>query len=978
MMKKILLAAAFLFLSSFSVEAYSPPTGTGLNVLNNGPTLIAPILGTPASIVLTNGTGTASGLTAGTVSTINGLITAGSNVTVTGSGTSGSPYSIAASGTGTATVVYPETYSAVGNGNYYFDGAFTASGSVSGSTGSSTTATAPAATTTTASDVLISVYSTASTFSSAPSGTSRASVTYTSGSYGILAVDQTIASPGTTSAVSGTLSGSSAWETMSIALAPSGGTLTFEASSTTSSTGSVNITINKPTGTASGDYLVACTSYSTIAKYYAAPPTGWSIISADYNSSNQLLCYEKVAGGSEPSTYTFKNSSNGATGEAGFILDYRHTSGIDTPTYTLTSNTANFPSGAGGDDICVASVQGQATGPYTNRQECGTITSRSSSTAVNVNFPVFSSFTGLQFVYGADDTTAFNSMMTTAPCSTTGCQVQLSNKHYMLTGTLTVNANVPVSFVGINPAVPNTANNYINAVLTNSNAGSSLVCANQSQTSPFLDYTGVGNLTNTTMTTNVNNLTIYGGAGIGLDGCGSDGMDAINWQGFTADNVYIFNFAGNGFYTDGINAFSFKDYIENIIGKQLYISMNGGAGFKVGSSTPINNLENISCNDCIIEANGLQAFDLLGSNIQGFSVKNNTIQWDNLLNTTNTAEVYNAGGILGGTITGNYLEADNNFGSQSGQIINSTTGISMFSNFYNAYPSPESLTLNGIGVIGFSSGSGTAAGVPDTAISRDSAGVLDVGTGAVGNKSGTINASKFNGVTIPSKTDTAALLGTAESFTAGQAVTPVTVNISTSTFTPNFAASNNHNITLVHASCPCTLANPTNIVAGQSGVMVINQSSSGSDLINTYGTAYVFTNAAAPTLSTAASAVDEFSYYVVDGAHIRIAPLTSTAVAGTAVTPTAGSGVTSVTCASAACTNLRGTYTIVGGTATTGTVASLAWTATPTAYVCTATMNGGATSFGIGNSVATTTGMNITAAVSVVSATFSVNYSCQP
>ena len=104
----------------------------------------------------------------------------------------------------------------------------------------------------------------------------------------------------------------------------------------------------------------------------------------------------------------------------------------------------------------------------------------------------------------------------------------------------------------------------------------------------------------------------------------------------------------------------------------------------------------------------------------------------------------------------------------------------------------------------------------------------------------------------------------------------------------------------------------------------------------------------------------------------------SPAITANTATLTPGTGVTSVTCASAACTNLRGTLTIVGGTATTGTVAALSWTATPTAYVCTATMNGGATSYGIGNSVATTTGMNVTTAVSVLGVTFTVNYSCQP
>ena len=45
-------------------------TGTGNLVLNNSPTLLTPNLGTPSAVVLTNATGTASGLTVGGVSWI--------------------------------------------------------------------------------------------------------------------------------------------------------------------------------------------------------------------------------------------------------------------------------------------------------------------------------------------------------------------------------------------------------------------------------------------------------------------------------------------------------------------------------------------------------------------------------------------------------------------------------------------------------------------------------------------------------------------------------------------------------------------------------------------------------------------------------------------------------------------------------------------------------------------------------------------
>lgn len=241
--------------------------------------------------------------------------------------------------------------------------------------------------------------------------------------------------------------------------------------------------------------------------------------------------------------------------------------------------------------------------------------------------------------------------------------------------------------------------------------------------------------------------------------------------------------------------------------------------------------------------------------------------------------------------------------------------------------------------------------------------------------SGVWSATRLLAAEIP--TDVA-YFDVAQVWTAGQAITKSTPAISTATFTPNFASSDNFDIGLVHASCPCTLANPSNIVAGQSGIIAIVQSATGSDTITTYGTDYVFTNATAPTLSSTANTIDYFSYYVEDSTHIRMAFLPATATVSETATPTAGTSVTSCTCATGSCTNLRGSLTIVGGTATTGTICSLAWTATPAAYVCTATENGGTTSFGIGNSVASTTGVNLTAAVSVISATLTVNYSCQP
>lgn len=100
---------------------------------------------------------------------------------------------------------------------------------------------------------------------------------------------------------------------------------------------------------------------------------------------------------------------------------------------------------------------------------------------------------------------------------------------------------------------------------------------------------------------------------------------------------------------------------------------------------------------------------------------------------------------------------------------------------------------------------------------------------------------------------------------------------------------------------------------------------------------------------------------------------------GTTATLFGVSGTTSVACLSATCTNLRGEWQVVAGSSgPTGVVANMDWTATSTAYVCQVTQNGGATNYGLGNTIATTTSMSITADNSVTGATFNFSYICTP
>jgi hypothetical protein len=103
----------------------------------------------------------------------------------------------------------------------------------------------------------------------------------------------------------------------------------------------------------------------------------------------------------------------------------------------------------------------------------------------------------------------------------------------------------------------------------------------------------------------------------------------------------------------------------------------------------------------------------------------------------------------------------------------------------------------------------------------------------------------------------AAGLTDVQTFTVAQrgAVTALTDG---ATITPDFAAANNFSVTLGGNR---TLANPTNLVAGQSGVIKITQDGTGSRTL-AFGSYWDFAAGVAPTLTTTASAVDILVYYV--------------------------------------------------------------------------------------------------------------------
>ncbi len=110
---------------------------------------------------------------------------------------------------------------------------------------------------------------------------------------------------------------------------------------------------------------------------------------------------------------------------------------------------------------------------------------------------------------------------------------------------------------------------------------------------------------------------------------------------------------------------------------------------------------------------------------------------------------------------------------------------------------------------------------------------------------------------------TNAVTDTAQTFTAAQrgAITALTDG---ATITPDFAAGNNYSVTLAGNR---TLANPTNLTAGQSGVILVSQDSTGSRTL-AFGSYWKFAGGIAPTLTTTTSAVDVIAFFVDSSTRI--------------------------------------------------------------------------------------------------------------
>jgi hypothetical protein len=97
------------------------------------------------------------------------------------------------------------------------------------------------------------------------------------------------------------------------------------------------------------------------------------------------------------------------------------------------------------------------------------------------------------------------------------------------------------------------------------------------------------------------------------------------------------------------------------------------------------------------------------------------------------------------------------------------------------------------------------------------------------------------------------------------AVAEIDTLYSAATITPDFAASCNFTLTLGQN---LTIANPSNLTAGQSGSIFLIQDGTGSRT-SAFGSYWDFVGGTAPTLSTAAGSVDRLDYFVRSSTSIH-------------------------------------------------------------------------------------------------------------
>lgn len=150
---------------------------------------------------------------------------------------------------------------------------------------------------------------------------------------GVLFADVAVAATAQAATGTGAANNASASVAPSVAVASGFGgvpqTVAFESKTELDQvTNSTTWVLSKPSGTIEGSFLLAHLANQNDARTIVGVPSGWTLLDSSVSTDNphQALVYYKVAGGSEPSTYTWTWDASSGSNGTGTIERY---SGVD-------------------------------------------------------------------------------------------------------------------------------------------------------------------------------------------------------------------------------------------------------------------------------------------------------------------------------------------------------------------------------------------------------------------------------------------------------------------------------------------------------------------------------------------------------------------------------------------------------------------------------------------------------------------------
>jgi len=254
----------------------------------------------------------------------------------------------------------------------------------------------------------------------------------------------------------------------------------------------------------------------------------------------------------------------------------------------------------------------------------------------------------------------------------------------------------------------------------------------------------------------------------------------------------------------------------------LTVDSSGNVG--IGSTVPTSKLSVVGVVSASqVFASGVNLANVASGNITPTSV---TIAGEGA-----TAVTINSSGINVGVATATTFV---------GALTGNATGLS-------GSPNITVTGVNASGVVTATSFSGSGANL--TGISSVSFATTSFGLSGTPNLNvgvATVTQLGINTTTIPTKL-----------YVQGNAASNIVTLTDGATITPDFTLGNNFQVTIAASR---TIANPTGVTTGQSGVIFIQENGTGGYTVG-WGTSWDFASSTAPTLITTASALNALPYF---------------------------------------------------------------------------------------------------------------------